>query len=158
MAQLVAGGRRLRCERPGCGSIDSSELQLHHVVPQAIKADNTPSNLVILCSDCHALVERFYWFERSRQRPDLCKDIRAIARAFQDRAVVGWRVDEFRRRTTKLWRQLNSEPSMSQPAFWKQTYQAALLWAARQTICRRVNPGNAITEEPWYYDQTSLVA
>jgi len=49
---LVRDG--FRCQSPGCRH--TFYLELHHLKPRAEGGDNSPENLITLCSSCHRLV------------------------------------------------------------------------------------------------------
>jgi hypothetical protein len=53
MRNQVLARDRHRCQSPGCGN--TRFLELHHIEPRAKGGDNTPENLITLCSACHRL-------------------------------------------------------------------------------------------------------
>ena len=46
------------CQMPGCDYIceDKSQINFHHIVPRELGGDNSKSNLIELCPNCHAKV------------------------------------------------------------------------------------------------------
>jgi len=50
--RFVIARDRGRCSVPGCRSARS--LEIHHIVHRAHGGTNDPSNLIVLCSSCHA--------------------------------------------------------------------------------------------------------
>ena len=54
--RLVLTHARHRCERPGCDH--TRFLEVHHRIPRSRGGTNDPSNLMVVCSTCHALLHR----------------------------------------------------------------------------------------------------
>jgi 5-methylcytosine-specific restriction endonuclease McrA len=61
LCQLVLVRDAWRCQI--CGS--SENLQVHHLRPRSRLGDDSPSNLITLCSHCHALQHKQLRSEKS---------------------------------------------------------------------------------------------
>lgn len=150
---LVLSGRSAKCEVPGCSHMSIENLDIHHIVPVTVKAIHSVDNLVILCSDHHALVERYYWWERSKLLPSEAREVKQIARMFKARAVNPSDMDRLKARTKELWTLLNQHPKCINTDWWKRVYTDARDWATKQEILRVVDPKNAIIEDPWFKER-----
>lgn len=146
---LERAGRECRCEVHGCVRTDVS---IHHVVPVAVRAIDDIDNLVYLCPDHHALVERFYWWERAKLHPAACKQLQQLARAFRARSVAPLELAAAKLQSDNLWYHLNHE-CPANVLWWKAMYSRAARWASHQQVLRFVHPENAITEDPWFRDR-----
>lgn len=145
---LTAAKTERKCSVAGCRSVN---LSVHHIVPVSLLG-NVPENLVYLCSDHHALVERYYFWMRTRLAPALCRELVSIARAFDTASVPPLLVSTLRVRSQAIWRELNQLPESCNPSWWQRVYAQALEWAQHQTIVRTVVSSRAIIESPWFRD------
>ena len=148
MIDLVLSGRSVKCEI--CGCMDMEKLDLHHVVPVAVRPIHSMTNIVVLCKSHHALVERYYWEQRSRLMPIEAKELRNIAQEFRARAVPLKFIKDMQSKTKDLWLALNSHRKCSNISWWQQTYHEAKRWANDQVVIREVMPKDAITEDSWF--------
>ena len=147
MQQMLANAKTARaCAVSGCRH---QHLSVHHVVPVAL-AGNTPENLVYLCQEHHALVERYYWWSRTRLAPAVCKEVVSIARAFDTCSVPPLLVPTLKARSKQLWAELNDLTESKDPLWWATVYAKALEWAQHQEVVRTVVSGRAIIESPWF--------
>jgi hypothetical protein len=141
LQDLLLSGRQLVCEVSGCGCIDPTELQIHHILPVTIQPVHAVHNLAILCQNHHALVERFYWWERSQLMPEIL---------FHHRQVPFKALDWYKTRTVELWDRLNNHEQVKNFMWWRAVFARAKTWASSQEVVRRVDPKDAIVEEPWF--------
>jgi hypothetical protein len=165
VADLVASGRERRCEVVGCCQRPDT-LQVHHVMPRAVAvcssahSEHMPfadavSNLVFLCADHHALVERAYFYAVCGLRPELAvlySRIQALARDFDRKAVPPQELEAAQVLSSALREDL--ERLVPWNALWWQTaYARAARWASHQQILRAVHPSRALIEAPWFRDR-----
>lgn len=148
---LTASGRDRVCTVPGC---HACVLEVHHVTPANVGGSNDVENLVWVCRQHHALLERYYFWRRLRVAPEACKEIQKIARAFNRGLVPALLVVELGARTKKLWAEVHATSECQNPLWWQAGFVSAVKWAQTQEVLRDVNPGNAIIEEPWFRDRS----
>lgn len=147
--RILHSGRELRCEAEGCSVTRRKDIEVHHVVPARIRAWHRPDNLVLLCGNHHALVERYYWLALCRLAPDTAREIRRIARMFKARSVKRRDIDTLKDHTVWLWEHLND--LTNDPDWWRQVYQEAIRWASSREVIREVDSSRAIIEVlPWW--------
>jgi hypothetical protein len=154
LMDLILNGRNVVCEVSGCGCADPTELEIHHIMPVSSRPIHSPDNLAILCRSHHALVERFYWWQRSKLMPDECREARSIALMFRHRTVPFGRLDELEARTKQLWGLLAAHPNSQNFMWWRSVFAKAKTWAAGKDVVRRVEAKDAITEDPWFRANT----
>lgn len=130
--------------------MNSELLELHHIMPFSVRAIHSTDNLAILCTDHHALVERYYWNERSKLLPEEANEIRDLARRFKARAIEPDKLDWAKARTGLLWERMNKDSHCADFGWWKKMFGEAKHWAHEQTVLRSVDPKNAIIEETWF--------
>lgn len=150
--KLIQSGRAMACEVAGCTCTAIEKLELHHIMPVSIKPVHADSNLVILCRSHHALIERYYWWQRSMLMPETARRIKTIARMFKARAVPVLELDMLKAETAELWKIFNNHKNLSSYLWWHAIYKKAKQWAVHQNIIREVDPKDAIVEEPWFRD------
>ena len=150
LQDILLSGRDFRCEVPGCGCIDPTELEIHHILPVTIQPMHAVHNLAIVCHNHHALIERFYWWERARLMPAEARETKEIAVMFHYRQVPYRDLNRYKQRTVRLWMELNRHPQVQNFMWWRVVYAKAKTWAASQEVIRRVDPKDAIVEEPWF--------
>lgn len=70
-------------------------ISLHHVVPRAVGGSDDPSNLVPLCSGCHAEVHRLYsvmdLFPVMRERANAARRKAGRTRTLRKLRRLAWR-------------------------------------------------------------------
>ena len=142
-----------QCRIPGCSS---TNLTVHHIVPVEL-GGNDAANLVYLCRTHHALIERYYFWSRTRLAPSLCRELLKIARAFDTSAVPPLLVAELRGRTQRIWSELNGLPEARNPLWWQTVFAKALAWGQHQEIVRTVACSRAIIESPWFRDRRQQI-
>lgn len=147
LQQLLDSGRDFKCEVKNC---KSQELEVHHIIPVSVLVDHSNSNIAILCRDHHALVERFYWDWRSSLYPESCAEIKTIALQFKLKLVPPSQLTWFETKSKKLWRDLNGKEEFLNIQDWQETFKKAKRWASSVKTLRKVDPKNAITEDPWF--------
>jgi hypothetical protein len=148
ITQLKKEGRLFACEV--CGILDSSNLEIHHIMPVAINPNNLSSNLVILCKNHHALVEKYYWWERSKLLPKETKELRQLAILFSKRKIPSASVTEYQARTKELWLKLNNHAEVQNFFWWLKCFESSKTWALTQEVFREVTAKDAIIEDPWF--------
>lgn len=127
------------------------ELTRHHVVPKKAGGANHPSNEVVLCMPCHALVERYYWSEMSRRFPRVASDIKQLAIAFMQKAIPEHLVEPAKARQRQLWDEILA------PRYdWKRIYANACEWIHTVEAIRPMHVRNAITAKPWWRTKKAL--
>lgn len=115
------------------------------------------TNLVWLCPDHHALVERFYWWELSQRQPVLCKGIWLLAKAFDQRQVPAGELDGARAQSAFMREELARRAPWN-ALWWQAVYARAARWAGHQQVLRSVHPSRAVLEEPWFRDRRGVIA
>lgn len=148
ITQLKKDGRLFVCEV--CGIDEASCLEIHHIMPVAINQNNLSNNLAVLCQSHHALVEKYYWWERSKLQPLETKELKQLAILFSKRKVPSHLVGEYQERTKILWSKLNKHTEVQNFFWWVKCFEAAKSWANTQEVFRNVSAKDAIIEEPWF--------
>jgi hypothetical protein len=148
---LLVSGRKYLCAVPGC--TNCGELEVHHKVPiitqvYSPRAANGAGNLAFLCTEHHALVEKFYWIKRQQLYPELCERIQKLVDELKTTEDALVKTD-IKKRISALWEQTRQDPSNTIDT-WKKIYQEAIVWSSSKKVIEYIKPGDIISAKGWY--------
>lgn len=131
----------------GCGL--PRKLTRHHIVPRKAGGGHS-QNLALLCGDCHALVERYYWRKIAQRNPVVARGLKQLNAFFRDPAnrVHPRQVrHEAMKQQHRYWTKLLDGV---ETARWRAWYAEAIQWSRTIEVLEHVSTEHAIDHAPWW--------